>query len=312
MDTLVITEEQKNSYLTQGYAIFKNAVPQDLLERWQKKSQQLEQEAITAYLENRLPNHIAVSNHDIKPKVMRYNNLYREAPSLTLKLLSSQPLMMIMRELCGQGCIPLQLDMLYKQQHPHPTVNWHQDAPHSRAYPFLNMGIYLDNADAGDGCLRCVPQSQHQLCDIESLASVHGWNIPDTIEIPAQAGDIIVHDMMVLHGSPPKRTPGARRTLYFECRPIQALQEESHNSLEWIELRKQWMALILAQADQSCWPEVWKQDYSLPKLDNTHIMRAIAEKQEPAIPSHWGAYPVKTNDYPLSADLKSSEAVNNG
>ena len=94
------------------------------------------------------------------PRLFRYNDLLFESPELIIELLASPPLIEVYKELVGDGAVPLQLDVAYK--YPYPHITWHQDAPHSRQYPYLNIGIYLDDALLEDGCLRYVPNPQHK------------------------------------------------------------------------------------------------------------------------------------------------------
>ncbi|MEJ2043261.1 MAG: hypothetical protein P8X74_02070 [Reinekea sp.] len=43
--------------------------------------------------------------------------------------------------------------------------------------------------------------------------------MPGVVELAAQAGDILVQDMMILYGSQPKRSEGIRRTIYIDLNP---------------------------------------------------------------------------------------------
>lgn len=78
------------------------------------------------------------------------------------------------------------------------------------------------------------------------------------------AGDILVQDMMILHGSPPKRSPGTRRTIYVELRPVEGVLESEAQSEQWVELRRRWMGLVLKAAGTTDWPVDWRLDYPVP------------------------------------------------
>lgn len=304
MSDFYIKDTQKESYLANGYVCFKQAIPLSLIKRWQDRAYQLEEEGLKRYAAGQALTSVAISQDAVGPRVMRYNDVNAAESQLSLELLSSRAMLTICRELCGRGCIPINMDLVYKQQHPHPIVNWHQDAPHSRAYPFLNIGVYLDDAKAGDGCLRLVPKSHFKHHDIEQLSSSYGWNIPDVVEVPVQAGDIVVHDMMILHGSMPKRSLGVRRTLYLECRPMVAIQDEGRNSHAWLERRKQWMAQILNQSSTGLWPDDWQQDYPNVLGGHQALMATIRDKREPTIPANWGKQAIVTDNYPIPFDLR--------
>ena len=233
---------------------------------------------------------------------MRFNDILQADPDAVLDLLACPALMAVAREMSGRGNVPLQVDILFKQQHPHPVISWHQGAPHPRGYPYLNVGVYLDDAGPGDGCLRYVPGTQHELQDIAGLSEAHGWEIPGVVEQPAKAGDILVQDMMVLHGSQPKRSPGARRTIYVEFRPATGVAESGAQSERWLELRKRWMALALQRANAADWPEEWRGDF--PADASEQDIQNIISQWEPTIPSVYSQSHIETSDYPVPSDMK--------
>ncbi|OPX56349.1 Phytanoyl-CoA dioxygenase (PhyH) [Oceanospirillum multiglobuliferum] len=304
MSTFSITEQQKHDYQTKGYIKLENALPAELLEKWQKKAKQLEEKAMQMHGNSEHLHGACVIQDPVGPRLMRYDDLHIVETELSIELLSCPAMMAIARELCGRGAVPLQMDLLYKQQHPHPVIKWHQGAQHPRNFPYLNIGVYLDDAPEGDGCLRYVAGTQNELLDIEKISTEHGWNVPGVVELPAKAGDILIQDMMILHGSQPKRSPGVRRTIYIEYRPFDGIYESGAQSEEWADLRKQWMVQVIEHADQQEWPEEWRQDYPTAVSNLDSLMQVLHEKREPPIPAVWGINPVELEDYPVPADMK--------
>lgn len=143
--------------------------------------------------------------------------------------------------------------------------------------------------------------------DICGLAEAHGWDIPGVVEQPARAGDILVQDMMILHGSQPKRSPGVRRTIYVELRPVAGILESGKQSESWAELRRRWMGLVLRRADLSDWPSSWRAD--IPDdlgTDHEEIEKMLANP-EPPIPAYYCNRTVKTDNYPVPSDMKIEE-----
>ena len=198
----------------------------------------------------------------------------------------------------------MQLDILFKHEGPGSVIRWHQGAPHPRGFPYLNVGFYLDDADAGDGCLRYVPGTQHELQDIPGLSEKYGWEPPGVVEQPAKAGDILVQDMMVLHGSQPKQKTSLRRTVYIEFRPVAGIHESGEQSERWAELRNRWMGLVLRRAEVSDWPDAWRADHPDDLGEDVEEVRPILEHAEPPIPAVYGERPVETEDYPFSSELR--------
>ncbi|QSX37411.1 phytanoyl-CoA dioxygenase family protein [Shewanella sedimentimangrovi] len=299
-----ISSSQQQQLKDRGYVLLEQALPQALLLRWQSRAAELERRALEAQAQGRPLYHACVVQDPVGPRLMRYDDVFADAWDDSLALLACPAMLVVAQQLCGDGTVPLQLDILYKHQHPHPVINWHQGAQHPRSYPYLNIGIYLDPAPAGDGCLRYVPGTQHRLHDIQDLSAEHGWDIPGVAQQPAQPGDILVQDMMILHGSEPKRSPGCRRTIYVELRPMAGILESGRQSPEWAELRRQWMALVLERANPADVPPHWYELYPVGKVDEAELRARLVAQREAPIPAVWATFPVEHPNYPVPADLR--------
>jgi hypothetical protein len=297
--------EQREQLLDKGYVLLSDALPSNILKHWQNLAETLESNAVEAHKKSAPLHGACVLEDPAGPRLMRYDDILSIDPDAVFELLGCPAMMAVARELCGVGTVPLQLDILYKQQHPHPVILWHQGAPHPRGYPYLNVGIYLDDAKEYDGCLRYVPGTQHELQDICKLSETYGWEIPGVVEQPAKAGDILVQDMMVLHGSQPKHSLGVRRTIYVEFRPADGILESNVQSKRWIELRKRWMTLVLKRNNYTEWPESWqKQLPSNLEKDEKEISEILAF-QEPPIPAVYCNRNIENENYPVPSYLKN-------
>lgn len=304
MPTYTIDEETKNHYFGRGYTGLAGGVPPELLQRLQAMADRLERQAMETHENGGEAHGVFISSDPVGKRVGRIDDVFAADADTILDLLASPAMMAIFREICGRNAVPMQVDVLFKYQHPHPVVIWHQGAPHPRNYPYLNVGVFLDDAPAGDGCLRYVPDTQHELQDIQALSGEHGWEIPGVVEFPSKAGDINIQDMMILHGSEPKRSPGVRRTIYIEIRPVEGILESGAQSAEWAELRRRFMGLVLRRADPSDWPEEWKGDYPDDLKSDEEEFRAILERREPPIPAVYAHFPAEHDNYPVPADLR--------
>jgi len=292
--------------LTDGYTLLPGALPTDLLARWRDVADRLEVKAFDAHTRNEHLHGVCVIDDPDGPRLMRYDDILGVEADAVLDLLACPAMMAVARELCGRGVVPLQLDILFKHQHPDSVILWHQGAPHPRGYPYLNVGIYLDDAGANDGCLRYVPGTQHQLQDICALSESWGWEIPGVVEQPAKAGDILVQDMMILHGSQVKRTPGVRRTVYVELRPAAGIRESNAQSEQWKELRQRWMALVVLRANASDWPEDWRGDLPTDLSGEKDEITRILSVWEPPIPAVYCRQALTTDSYPFPTDHSGS------
>lgn len=300
----MITARHREQLLSQGYTRVAGGVPAEMLGRLREMSTRLETDLMSAYAAGEGKAHAAIFDAGAGPVLERVDKLLEHDAECVLDLLALPSMMAIARDLCGRGCVPIEMDLLLKQQHPNGYVIWHQGAQHSRRWPYLNVGVYLDDAPIGDGCVRYVPRTHESKQDICALAGTHGWDIPGSVDVPVRAGDILVQDMMVLHCSLPKRTPGMRRTIYVELRPSQAIVGDDSQSAAWAELRRRWMAMVIARATSVTWPADWNDD--LPDVGAVESeVTAIAAQWEPPLPAYYCVRPVEHPDYPIPGDLRT-------
>lgn len=202
-----IEDARREHLLKDGYVSLPGALPPSLLTRLQEMADRLETEALADHEVGRTGPCSAIVETPNGPGVMRLDKILESDSEAVLTLLACPAMMAVSQVLCGHGTVPIEMDLLFKQQHPNGYIIWHQGAQHSRRWPYLNIGVYLDDAPIDDGCLRYVPGTQGEKQDICGLSGKYGWDIPGAIDVPAKAGDILVQDMMVLHCSLPKRTP---------------------------------------------------------------------------------------------------------
>ena len=294
-----------NQFKGSGYLLLENALPSPLLQKWRDIADALEQQAMNEHKQGLISSDYCVVQDPVGPRLMRYDNMLELQTEASLDLLACPAFITLSEKLCGLGAIPIAMDILYKQQHPHPVINWHQGAQHPRNHPYLNIGIYLDDAPEGDGCLRYVPGTQHKLEDIQTLSEEYGWEIPGTVEQPAKAGDILIQDMMILHGSQPKRSPGCRRTIYVELRCIQGIVESQSQSEVWASIRKQLMALVLERSQYV--PKGWRQFYPVDKVNQQQLITDIQARKEPNLPAVWATFPVEHPEYPVPSELRAND-----
>jgi hypothetical protein len=296
MQIFKISQEQKDEYFGRGYTSIKNGISNELLRRLQNMAESFEKKIMENHKKGISTPEACVS----REKLIRYDNIIAQDYHTTLDLLSTPTMLAICRDICGKGAVPLMMDLLYKQPSKDSAVLWHQDAPHSREYPYINVGIYLDDANKDDGCLRYVPHTQNKEQDIHKLVQEFGWDIPNSIELPAKAGDINIHDMMILHGSKPKKILGSRRTIYVEIRPYNAIIKDAIQSSQWIELRKRFMGLVLRRAKPSPWVDEWKKEYPRDLKSDEEEISNILKKREPVIAANYAFPPVEIKGYPFA------------
>jgi hypothetical protein len=72
-----------------------------------------------------------------------------------------------------------------------------------------------------------IPKSQTAIHDVCRMNDGHyDWDNGAHQIVAMEPGDVLVHDDMVLHGSPRTLAAPLRRVVYFEFRPIEQILEE--------------------------------------------------------------------------------------
>jgi hypothetical protein len=165
----------------------------------------------------------------------------------------------------GPGFIPTWDAMVFKNAGAGLPVSWHVDAatdcteadPDGRqATPIFNVDIYLDRADRSNcvwavpGSNRWSPERRMALCrELNGLGSFH---LPHgAVPVPMEPGDVLIHDICVLHGSPATRGP-LRRVIYYEYRPCDLERRLGPHTPDYIPLKQR--VLRACQRERAAMP----------------------------------------------------------
>ena len=111
----------------------------------------------------------------------------------------------------------------------------------SDAHLAFNVDVYLDDATTGNGCLLAAPGSHYKRETSQQIA-MQGFNYPGLESVPMKAGDILIHNVRLVHGSHQNASDQLRRTIYYEFQSIPWMIKEgvrpgySINS-NWVEDR---------------------------------------------------------------------------
>jgi ectoine hydroxylase-related dioxygenase (phytanoyl-CoA dioxygenase family) len=197
-----LTKKQLADFIQAGYTILPNAVPPGLL---QKLRQLFDEKMNNADEADKVVNTVNGQNY-----ISNIEYLFKSSNLACLELLGLPLILENAETICGQDFFLIQEFAVIKMLGDNTEVLWHQDMLHQRTGNCFTMGIYLDDANAGDGCLRVVPTSHLSSKNICALKQ------EPNIEVPVKAGDILIHDMMLAHSSGLMQHNPLRRVLYFE------------------------------------------------------------------------------------------------
>ena len=170
------------------------------------------------------------------------------------KVLLAHPyILRSVEKLMGADFIPTWDAMVLKFPGEGIVVPWHRDARTDcvGGTPIFNVDFYLDDADE-DTCVWGIPGSQ-EWSDEKAKAYFGStdFEYEEAVPIPVYAGDVIFHDIKLLHGSPPNRSSRLRRVVYYEFRTASVENEKGPHRPDYIPLKQdQLLACIdkLAQA----------------------------------------------------------------
>jgi len=116
----------------------------------------------------------------------------------------------ILTEVFGGPATATQCALTIKVPGAGVPVPWHSDPVDSAPGEVFNFSIYLDDSTTDNGCLHYLPGS-------------HRDSAPESRVMPAEAeplvavaGDVLVHDVHVQHGSPGSRSTNRRRAIVIE------------------------------------------------------------------------------------------------
>lgn len=128
-------------------------------------------------------------------------------------------------------------DLFVKQFGSTLEVPFHQDSLYqSRRSPVYRFGVYLD--DSSPSPVRVLPGSH-------TLGALHATHIQDIVRersdalesLSMRAGDILVHDTMLIHASAAHPDAPPRRVVYLEYRTAAQLLHDSPWDAQWTARR---------------------------------------------------------------------------
>ncbi|HUD36005.1 MAG TPA: phytanoyl-CoA dioxygenase family protein [Streptosporangiaceae bacterium] len=137
------------------------------------------------------------------PVLYRIHNLERQSGITAISgLFARGPLHGIAAEALGEPAFPTVCAGVVKVPGVGASVPWHRDRAQAEVAPgrAVNLSLYLHRSTPASGCLEVVSASQ----TLEPGIDVESWRLGmPTTPVPAEAGDVTVHDVRLVHGSGP-------------------------------------------------------------------------------------------------------------
>jgi ectoine hydroxylase-related dioxygenase (phytanoyl-CoA dioxygenase family) len=240
-----LTAEQIRFFDDNGYLILRQWIIGDLLARLQAAGQAwiAQGHAVSPDAPDAEDYQFAQRPHG---RVMfRVNYLHSKQQPASLELLGSPQVLGVAESLCGPNFVPTYESMVFKQEGDGEKIPWHQDAVHPRRHRIFNFDLYLDPSRIGGGALRVIPGSQGEVHDVCRLRDAYGWDPPQVLQVEMEPGDVLLHDVMIVHGSEPTAGAALRRTIYYEFRAAEEILEDGPWAAGWIDRRLRLLPVAL-------------------------------------------------------------------
>lgn len=150
-----------------------------------------------------------------RPILYRIHNLETKHPSI-MDLVEHPKLRHYVELLVGKSARPTAFALTIKLENHGLAVPWHRDPVSAPPSTIFNFSIYLDNSNLQNGCLEVVPKSH--LVSEDYIPTGQGQP-QGAIPIEVAPGDVVVHDVRLLHGSAEVSNAPLRRAIVTEFRP---------------------------------------------------------------------------------------------
>jgi phytanoyl-CoA hydroxylase len=236
-----ITTEQAKFFVDNGLLVIRNVLKGQELSDLRAQTQALVQMANSDRSER---DDFFYKEHEItKERVPMRIEYVVEKTSAGKALLAHPFILRSVEKLQGRNFIPTWDSMVFKNAGAGAAIAWHRDAGTSCTVPekpIFNVDFYLDEADMSN-CLWGIPGSnlwsEKQAHETVERLNKGGFHTEGAVPILMNPGDVILHNILALHGSPPAMTK-LRRVIYLEFRPGEVERQFGPHTLEYIPLKQ--------------------------------------------------------------------------
>jgi phytanoyl-CoA hydroxylase len=269
MGRTVISDDEAQFFHDNGYLIIRGVVQGEELRRVQ--AAMIDLTTYGSEQERDDPDYAYGIGHKSGAKILKRVE-YVLQKSDEMKVLMGHPFVLnTVEKLMGPDLIPTWDSMVLKLPGEGIIVPWHRDAGAGQVgdKPIFNVDFYLDEADENT-CVWVVPGS-HLWTTEQSEAWLAQRKTQDkTLEdfraggaIPAlmQPGDVLLHNILVLHGSPSNASEKLRRVVYYEFRTAHVEDAIGPHVPEYIPLKQKLLLACIGHRKEAGYIPTEEQSY---------------------------------------------------
>ncbi|HEY3236899.1 MAG TPA: phytanoyl-CoA dioxygenase family protein, partial [Polyangiaceae bacterium] len=222
----VISDEQADFFCGNGLLVIRNVIEPAELDALRAETAALIERAERERPDDPYLEDFSYRKHELTGNRVPSRIEYVIDKSSACKGLLGHPFVLrTVEKLQGKDFIPTWDSMVFKYEGQGAAIEWHRDAGTDcvDVKPIFNVDFYLDPSDLTN-CVWGIPGS-NRWDDAEALAEIRrrnsgGFDTEEAVPILMQPGDVLLHNILTLHGSPPVESK-LRRVIYYEFRPIE-------------------------------------------------------------------------------------------
>ena len=239
-----ITDDQAQFFRDNGLLVIRNVLRGDELAAMQEQTAPLVRRAVE---ERPKDPDFFYKKHELTGEQVPFRVEYVIDKTAAGKALLGHPFILrSVEKLQGRNFIPTWDSMVFKQEGAGAAIPWHRDAGTGHGAdrcPLFNVDFYLDGSDLSN-CLWGILGS-NQWAPEEAAATVKRLNAAPgsfstddrCVPILLNPGDVIFHNILVLHGSPAAQSK-LRRVVYYEFRPAEIERDLGPHTPDYIPLKQ--------------------------------------------------------------------------
>lgn len=234
----VITDEEVQCFHDNGYLIVRQALGQEELAQLQAATAELVEYGSETVRDNR--DYAYGTGHRTGKPVLKRIEYVIDKKEACKALLGNPFILCSVERLMGNDFFPTWDSMVLKMPGEGIIVPWHRDAGTQFVgdQPIFNVDFYLDEATL-ENCLWVYPGSH--LWDetrVQAITTQDGFPTEGATPVPMQPGDVLFHNILLVHGSPASNVDRLRRVLYYEFRTAHVESAMGPHTPDYIPLKQ--------------------------------------------------------------------------
>lgn len=251
----VITDAQALAFKRQGLLLIRGLLDPEELASLRRETAELVERAVAEAAGDPWVADVVYRQHEITSQRVPSRIEYVVDKSRACRALLAHPFVLrSVEKLQGPHFVPTWDSMVFKLGGQGAEIAWHRDAgpEHVDEAPIFNVDFYLDESDLSN-CLWAIPGSSRwsEADAAERIAALSKpkFRTQGATPVCMQPGDVLLHDILLVHGSP-AATSHLRRVIYYEFRPIETLRARGPHRPEYIPLKQRVLTECLAHRRQ--------------------------------------------------------------